>query len=137
RPAGVTADGAAGVARVVVTAEATGAVVGQAEVAGAVLTGPLVVLAAVVRVEALLLLGGQLAVGVDLRRVLDLVLGDVDAQLAITARRGAGERHEARLHPEQAGLDRGPLRLAAGAVEVDVVDGADLVAGAVDHGGTA
>jgi len=70
----------------------------------------------VVLVEALLLLGRQLAVGLHVGRVLDerLLVGHAHAVA------GAGrlaDRHEAEVRAEEAGLDGQPLGLAGPAVE--------------------
>src|SRR4051794_19459331 len=139
RTAGVVADGAAaaGVAVDVDVLTAAGveaalAVVAQAEALGAVLARPLAVVAAtVVLVQALLLLGRQLAVGVEVRRVLDLALLVRQAH-RVALGRGLLDRDEAHVGAEEPGLDRRPLGLAGLTVEVDVLDRADLVAVAVD-----
>src|SRR4051794_37407615 len=82
---------------------------------------------AIVLEERDLLLLGELALGLDARRGLDLVLehGNPDV-LALRGR--AGERHERPLAPEQAGVHRGPLWAFALVVEVERVDLANLLA---------
>src|SRR3954469_14703397 len=82
---------------------------------------------AVVPVEVGLLLLGELAVRIDLRRVLDLRLLERHLQPALGLG-GVADRHEGLLGPEQAGADERPLRLAGLRVEVDLFDGADLAA---------
>src|SRR5215218_3516568 len=121
RPRGVPAHGA--VLDVVVDAVAVPVLVAAG---GAVLQ-------AVVAPQLLLLGLRQVLVGVDPGGVLDqlLVVGDLDL---VAGAAGLGQRHEAGLGPEQAGVDQGPLRLAGLVVDVDGLDGADLVAVRVDHG---
>jgi hypothetical protein len=100
---------------------------------GAVLGGvrPCVVVgAAVVLVEPVLLLGRELAVGRDVGRVLDEVLLVLHADV-IAMGGGVADRDEAHVGPEQPRLDGEPLGVTAVAVEVDVLDGADFVAVAV------
>ena len=76
-------------------------------------------------VQRRLLVLGQLAVGVGVGRVLDLVLvyGSVTPSPVWLASR---QRREADLGAEHAGLEGGPLRLAGVAIQVDVGDGAEL-----------
>jgi len=78
-----------------------------------------------------LLLLTQLPVGIDARSVLDLVLGHLRANV-LAVRRGSGQRHEMRLHAEQARIDRGPLGLTGLRILVDVADLADLLAVTTD-----
>src|SRR3954453_18670081 len=58
--------------------------------------------------------------------------GEGDLQVVAGGRRVL-DRHEAHVRAEDPGLDGDPLGLAALAVEVDVLDLADLVAVAVDE----
>src|SRR4029453_16237687 len=60
-----------------------------------------------------------------------LVVGDADVVAGLG---GLGERHEAGLGAEQAGVDQGPLGLPALVVQVDGVDGADAGAVPVQQG---
>src|SRR5215218_4237769 len=92
------------------------------------------VLQAVVAPQLLLLGLRQMLVGVDPGGVLDqlLLVGDLDL---VAGAAGLGQGDEAGLGPEQAGVDQGPLGLAGLVVDVDGVDGADLVAVSVDQGG--
>jgi hypothetical protein len=48
---------------------------------------------------------------------------------------GLEQRHEALLHAEESGVDRGPLRLPGAVVEVDLANPSDLVARAVQQFG--
>jgi hypothetical protein len=91
------------------------------------------VVEAVVAPELLLLLLGQVAVGVDVGGVLDplLLVGDLDL---VAGGAGLGDGHEGRPGAEQAGVDQGPRRLAGLVVDIDGLDVAELVAVAVDHG---
>jgi hypothetical protein len=86
----------------------------------------------IVAVQLGLVVLRQLAVGLHVGGVLDLVLvvGNLDA---VTRGLGLSERHEGGLGAEQAGGDRGPLRLAGLVIEVNVGDRAELAAGRVDH----
>src|SRR5215211_6979943 len=122
RPRGVPAHGA--VLDVVVDAVAVPVLVAAG---GAVLQ-------AVVAPQPLLLGLRQMLVGVDPGGVLDqlLLVGDLDL---VAGAAGLGQGDEAGLGPEQAGVDQGPLGLAGLVVDVDGVDGADLVAVSVDQGG--
>src|SRR5215212_3998464 len=95
---------------------------------------PAAVVQAVVAPQRLLLLFGQVAVGVHGGGVLDPLLVERDLDL-VAGGGGLGDRHEAGLGPEQAGVDQGPLGLAGLVIEVDGVDVADAVAVTVDHGG--
>ena len=88
---------------------------------------------AVVLVELAAFLGRKVPVGVDARRVGDGVLVDLDVHAVFVGVR-TGERDEALLGAEQAGLDGDPLRLVRRVGEVDVADLPELVAGRVDHG---
>src|SRR4051812_6411810 len=81
----------------------------------------------VVLVERPLLRVRQLAVGIDARRVLDVRLGVRHAH-AVAPRARLRQRHERALAAEQPGLHERPLRLLGARVDVDLVDGADLVA---------
>src|SRR3954453_9208263 len=83
------------------------------------------------RIEPLLLLGGQVAVGLDLGGVVDLVLAVRDTDL-VAGRRRVAQRGEADLRAKAAGLDGRPLGLAARAVEVADLQRADLLAVAVN-----
>ena len=85
---------------------------------------------AVVAVELLLLLRREVAVGVDLRGVLHLVLADGYAD-AVVGQVGVPDRDEGLLRAEQAGADGDPLGLAGLVVEVDLGGRADLLAGLV------
>src|SRR3954453_19604894 len=102
----------------------------------AVTRARLAVAHAVVLVELPLLRLRQLLIGIDLRRVLDLVLLVLHAQRVVLRARAA-QRHERRLAAEQPGLDERPLGLARLLVQVDLLNRADLVATGVDHIGAA
>jgi hypothetical protein len=80
-----------------------------------------------VLVQRALLGLGELAVGLDVRRILDVRLRVRDAHAALLRRR-LRQRHERALAAEQPGLDERPLRLLGLLVDVDLIDGADLVA---------
>src|SRR5215211_2256172 len=95
---------------------------------------PAAVVQAVVAPQRLLLLFGQVAVGVHGGGVLDPLLVERDLDL-VAGGGGLGDRHEGRAGAEQAGGDQGPLGLAGLVIEVDGVDVADAVAVTVDHGG--
>jgi uncharacterized protein (TIGR02271 family) len=84
-----------------------------------------------VGVERIFVLGAELAVGVATWCVLHLARGVADHHVVIHEL-GAGDRHEADLATEHAGRDGQPLGLSALVVQVDVRDGADLLAVAVD-----
>jgi len=95
--------------------------------------GPLVVVgAAVVLVQPALLLRRQLAVRVDVRRILDLVLAVRDLYL-VAGEASVADGDEAHLPAEESGLHGEPLRPAALAVEIDLVDRSDLAAIAIDE----
>jgi hypothetical protein len=83
--------------------------------------------------ELALLRLAELAVGVDARRVLDVRLLDGHADV-LADRARAAQRDEGLLRAEQPGVDEGPFGLAGLLVLVDVVDLADLVAVAIEHG---
>ncbi len=89
---------------------------------------------AVVAVELLLLLGGQVAVLGDVRRVLDrrLVVAEGDP---VAGELGVLHRHEGLVGAEQPGAHRGPPGLVGVVVVVDLADLSDLVAGRVVGGG--
>jgi hypothetical protein len=91
------------------------------------------VVQAVVAPELLLLGLREVAVRVDAAGVFDqlLLVGDLDV---VASRVGLGQRDEGRLGTEQTGVDQRPLRLAGLVVDIDGLDGADLVAVPVDHG---
>ena len=87
---------------------------------------------AVVRVQPLLLLGGEPPVGIHPGRVLDLVLvvGDAD----VPAVRGRVlQRDEALRGAEQTGLHGHEARLAGRVVDVDLPDAPDLLTIGADH----
>jgi len=69
-------------------------------------------------VEGALLLVGELAVGVDRRRVLDPVLGVLDLDV-LPRGLGARKRNEVRLRPEEARVDQPPFGLTRVGVDVD------------------
>ena len=121
--AGGVADGEVAVAAVAI---------GRAVIVARVAAVPVaVVAAAVVLVEVLFLVARERAVGVDVGRVLDLVLGVAQPHFTVGELRIA-DRDERRPRAEQAGADRHPFRLLTAAIEVDLIDRADLVAVGVD-----
>ncbi len=85
---------------------------------------------AVVAVQLLLLGGGEVTVGVDLRGVLDPVLAHGHPE-AVVGEVGVPDRDEGLLRAEQAGLDGDPLGPAGLVVEVDLGRRADLLAALV------
>jgi len=85
-----------------------------------------------VAIQTLLLVGRQCAVGVNSGSVLDGVLVVTDDDI-VAVHGGALERHERLGGAEQAGLDRHPLRCAAGVVDVDLADATDLVTAVGGH----
>src|SRR4051794_41937117 len=85
----------------------------------------------VVPVQLLLLLRGEVAVGVDLRGVLHGVLAHRYAQ-AVTREVGVPDRDERLLRAEQAGLHGDPLGVAGLVVQEHLGGRADLVAVRVD-----
>src|SRR5215218_6154837 len=91
------------------------------------------VVQAVVAPQRLLLLFGQVAVGVHGGGVLDPLLLERHLDV-VAAGGGLGDRHKGRAGAEEPGVDQGPLRLAGLVVDVDGVDLADAVAVTVDHG---
>ena len=86
---------------------------------------------AVVLVQVGLLVGVEVAVGVDGRGVLDGGLGVGHLDLAVV-HLGPEQRHEVLLRPEQAGLDGHPGGPAGPVVQVDLPDAADPPPIAVD-----
>jgi hypothetical protein len=82
---------------------------------------------AVVAVEGLLLLRAERAVGVDPGGGLDGVLGVADDDV-VAVEAGVLDRDEGLGGTEEARLDGHPVRGAGGVVDVDLADGADLVA---------
>src|SRR3954463_1069771 len=104
---------------------------GRAAGPGAALGQPragarLAVVQPVVLVEGLLLGLGELPVGVDVGRVLDVALLERHLD-AVTRRVGLLQRHEGALATEQAGLHQRPLGLIRLGVEVDLLDRPDLL----------
>jgi hypothetical protein len=91
---------------------------------------------AVVGVQRRLVLLGELAVGLHLRRVLDLLLA-VGRDDVVPVVLGVLERHERGLAAEHAGVDQRPLRPVGLGIEVDLLDLAELVAVGVDRGAAA
>jgi hypothetical protein len=89
---------------------------------------------AVVPVELVLLALVEVAVGVDVRGVLDhgLVVGHVEP---VVAERGVPEGDQGLLEAEHAGVHAHPLRTTGLVVEVDLPDPADLLAVTPVHGG--
>src|SRR4051794_6927251 len=86
---------------------------------------------AVVIEEATFLVPGQLALDLGPRRILHRGLRV--AELHVIARDGSAvEGSEARVRPEQPGPDGGPCRVTALAVQVELLQRADLVAVGVD-----
>jgi hypothetical protein len=85
-----------------------------------------------VAVELCLLVLGELAVGLDAGRVLDLrlLVGHLDL---VAAAIGLRQRDERQLGADHPGLDGHPLGLTGLPIEVDVLDLADLVAVSVDE----
>jgi hypothetical protein len=90
---------------------------------------------AVVLEELLLLLLGELAVGLDARGVPDLGLAHRHLDV-LAGRLGAVQRNEGVLGPEEAGADQRPFGVAARVVIVDLADLADLLALGVDERST-
>lgn len=89
---------------------------------------------ALVAVEALLLFGGELAVDVDAGSVLDGGLVVAHGQDAIVGvERGVRDGDEGLGGAEKAGVDGDEVRFALVVADVDLLDGADLVAVAVDN----
>ena len=86
-------------------------------------------------VEPLLVLGGEVALLVDVRSVLDRGLVVAHGHVAVAADLGPGERHEVLAGAQETGVDGDPLGLVGVVVVVDVADLADLVAVAVVGGG--
>src|SRR6185312_7312124 len=100
----------------------------------AVVALPLVVVReAVVLPERPLLLGRQLALGIDTRGILDLLLLQSDADLVVLRELGVVDRYERLLAPEQPRLHRRPRGLTCLTIKEDVLDRADLVAVRVNH----
>ena len=81
----------------------------------------------VVAVEGVLVVGGEVAVVIKIRGVLDAVLGEGQVEVAIT-KAVAAQRNDGGAGAEQAVVDGDKVRLAGGVVDVDVLDGTDLVA---------
>src|SRR3712207_4367963 len=88
---------------------------------------------AVMGVERGLLLLRELAVGLCVGGVLDLVLRVRDPDVAVGFRR-VGDRDERDLGAEQARLDGEPFGPVGVGVEVDLFDRADLLAVGIDGG---
>ena len=78
-------------------------------------------------VERVLVLGGEVAVLVQIRSVLDAVLLECEVQLAIT-QGVAAQRDDGVAAAEEAVVDGNEVRLAGGVVDVNVLDAANLVA---------
>src|SRR5690606_29183981 len=107
-------------------------VVPRLRVAGRALGGDAGRPQSVVAVETGLLLQGQaVVVHVDVRRVLDRLLAERDAEL-VTGPAGTDQRHEGLLHTEHPGAHRDPLRLARAVAQEDLADLADMPAVRVD-----
>ena len=91
-------------------------------------------LEAVVAVDDGLVLVGQVGVVVDVRGVLDTVLGEGQSEF-LARDLVAAQRHQARAHAEQAVADLDEVGLAGGVVDVHLLDRAQLVAALVVGGG--
>jgi hypothetical protein len=81
----------------------------------------------VVGVQGLLFIDVQVTGVGDVGGVLDHRLVERQDQV-VTVEAGSGEWGEVLLHSEQAGVDGDPVRLPGFVVEVDLADGADLIA---------
>jgi hypothetical protein len=89
-----------------------------------------------VGVQRRLVLLRELAIGLHLRRFLDLLLA-VGRDDVVPVVLGVLERHERGLATEHAGVDQRPLRPVGLSIEVDLLDLAELVAVGVDRGAAA
>ena len=78
-------------------------------------------------VERLLILGGEVAVLVQIRSVLDALLRECEVQLAV-AQGVAAQRDDGVAATEHAVVHRHEVRLAGGVVDVNVLDAAELLA---------
>ena len=74
-----------------------------------------------------MVVGCEVAVVVKIRGVLDAVLGEGQVEFAVT-KAVATQRDDGAAGAEEAVVDGDKVRLAGGVVDVDVLDGTDLVA---------
>ena len=78
-------------------------------------------------VERVLVLGGEVAVLVQVRCVLDALLRECEVQLAV-AQAVAAQRDDGVAATEETVVDGNEVRLAGGVVDVNVLDAAELLA---------